>query len=208
MNKVLKRVIASILFLLFLIMAFSINKSFIEKVDTLVYNYISNSITDSNTIIFKGITFLGSTTFIIFVALILAIVWYKDNKGRGVVFSLIVSTILNCGVKWLIKRPRPNINQLVTETGFSFPSGHTMATTTLVGVLMCYLWESNWSKTKKIIFSIILGIIPILVMISRIYLGVHYFSDVFAGFLLSISLVLFLSSFRKNLIKKINFLNN
>ena len=101
---------------------------------------------------------------------------------------LVISTLLNNIVKVIIRRPRPEYITVIEST-FSYPSGHTMASVTLYGFLIYYLFKTKISKSYKILFSILLGIIPFVVAISRIYLGAHYFSDVFGAMLLSLALL-------------------
>ena len=73
----------------------------------------------------------------------------------------------------------------ITENGYSFPSGHAMAALGFYGFIIYLLWHMNLRKKVKIIFSVLLSILIILIGMSRIYLGVHYASDVFAGYLVS-----------------------
>ena len=113
---------------------------------------------------------------------------------------MLLSTLFNQGLKLIVGRERPDINQLVTESSYSFPSGHTMIITTIVGLFIFYLWNNKkGSRTKKNVITIILTIIAFLVMISRIYLGVHYFSDIIGGItasLLLLAIVYYYYSFK------------
>ena len=115
---------------------------------------------------------------------IMFLVLKQKDKSYKIAGSIILSTIINNIVKIIIRRPRPEYMTVVEKT-FSYPSGHTMASTTLYGILLYLLLKSNLKKTYKIVFGIILGILPLLVGISRIYLGAHFFTDVFGGYLLS-----------------------
>ena len=75
---------------------------------------------------------------------------------------------------------------LVEENSFSFPSGHASAVMTFYGYLIYMIWQSTLQKKLKIIFSIFLTIIILMVGYSRVYLNVHYVSDVLSGFMLSL----------------------
>ena len=93
---------------------------------------------------------------------------------------------------FIVKRPRPSVVHLVNETNYSFPSGHAMAITCLYGLFIYYLYHSKLKYRKLLISGCI--IIILFVTLSRIYLGVHYFSDVFGGVMLSLSLIMYMSN--------------
>ena len=76
-------------------------------------------------------------------------------------------------------------------SNYSFPSSHAMAITCLYALIICYIYRSK-QKYRNILITLCILVI-ILVDLSRVYLGVHYFSDVFAGSMLSLSLVLFVN---------------
>lgn len=160
------------------------------QIDSFVYTLISNFITPVNTAIFKLFSFFGSEIFIIILCLLVLFLFKKKSRGIGFTFILLLSTLFNQGLKLIVGRERPDINQLVTESSYSFPSGHTMIITTIVGLFIFYLWNNKkGSRTKKIVITIILTIIAFLVMLSRIYLGVHYFSDIIGGITASLLLL-------------------
>ena len=94
--------------------------------------------------------------------------------------------ILNYIVKMICRRPRPIDINLITETGFSLPSSHAMVSVSFYGFLMYYIYKLDINKKKKIAVEILLATLIVLIGISRVYLGVHYASDVLAGMMLSI----------------------
>ena len=155
------------------------NNSFIP-IDNYIYNNISKFINPFNTAIFKFFSFFGSEIFII--GLFILILVKEKSRGIGFIFILSMSLLLNQGLKLVIGRDRPNINQIVNETSYSFPSGHTMIATTIVGVLIYNIWHNSKNKlSKKVFLSTILIVFALMIMLSRIYLGVHYFSDILGG---------------------------
>lgn len=109
--------------------------------------------------------------------------------GAGMV---LISGALNHLLKIFFQRERPTVlTHMVTEHSFSFPSGHSTASTLLYGTLIFVLPLFIKEKTPRLIGQIILGLLIFSIMISRIYLGVHYPSDVLAGMLLGSSWLFF-----------------
>lgn len=179
------------LLVLFIINSLLVVNNKYNVIDKNVHDFVIKFSSETMTKIMKVFTFLGSTPFIIglciLIFIILMLLKKKDYafKCAGI---LVISTLLNNIVKVIIRRPRPEYITVIENT-FSYPSGHTMASVTLYGFLIYYLFKTKISKSYKILFSILLGIIPFVVAISRIYLGAHYFSDVFGAMLLSLALL-------------------
>ena len=158
-----------------------------NTIDNFIYSHASKIINNTNTLIFRGFSVLGTEIFILFFCLICIIL----NKSRGVDISVVVlaSTLLNQALKIIVRRPRPNINPLAVENSFSFPSGHTMIMVVIGGILIYLLWQKRGDNAKcntkwiarNVILTVIICLIAITVMFSRIYLGVHYFSDIVGG---------------------------
>lgn len=173
---------------LFLILTVLVKTSNMTSFDTAIYNFLTRNMNSTLTTMYKCFTFLGSTLFIIILVLLFLgcfIFFKKRNKGFVVAATLIISTVINNVIKLIIRRDRPSVLRLVEEHTFSYPSGHAMAAFSMYGILIYLVIKSNLSKKMKLIFSIILGIIPVLVGMSRIYLGAHYASDIIGGFLVS-----------------------
>ena len=103
--------------------------------------------------------------------------------------NLSLAGILIVSLKYIYQRPRPEILHLVEEEGFSFPSGHSLAVTLLIGSLIIIVGQRVKDRTVKIILQILLGIYLVSVIISRVYLGVHYPSDVLASLCLGLGIL-------------------
>jgi undecaprenyl-diphosphatase len=81
-------------------------------------------------------------------------------------------------VKALVHSPRPS------EAGFSFPSGHVTSTVVFFGLLIYFVWQ-HWKSPKvRILSSLFFVTIEVLIGFSRVYLNVHWFSDIIGGYLL------------------------
>lgn len=163
-----------------------------------VYNTISLVKNDFMTNVFKIITEFGSAKVLILIALTSLVV--IKNKKIGIAISLNLASIglLNYILKNIIQRPRPEGFRLVEETGYSFPSGHSMASMAFYGLIIYFVFKNVKNKLIKKIICTTLSLLIILIGISRIYLGVHYASDVIAGFLVSIAyLVVYITGILK-----------
>ncbi|WP_241657760.1 phosphatase PAP2 family protein [Anaerobacillus alkaliphilus] len=140
------------------------------------------------TTIMKGFGFIGATLPVIVISIILLIILYRLHKNRSEVYLFIIvllgSTAFNVLVKTLIKRKRP-ISDLIIESGYSYPSGHTVGAVSLYGIITFLFWrklETTQGRVSLIFFSVIM----IMIMgFSRIYLGVHYPTDILGAYLLS-----------------------
>ena len=100
--------------------------------------------------------------------------------------NLTCAFLTNETAKNIFERSRPIGINLIEETGLSFPSGHSMVGLAFYGFIIYLIYKLISNKRKKQLFTIILSIIILLIGFSRIYLGVHYFTDVIGGFLLGI----------------------
>lgn len=153
----------------------------------------------------KFVTNFGDA-FILITITVLLILFLKNKKiGVSVGLNLIFITILNVILKNILQRPRPNDYQLVDVSGYSFPSGHSMVSMAFYGFLIYLIYK--YIKNKYIKFSLIvfLSILIIIIGLSRIYLGVHYTSDVLAGFLIAISyLIIYIEVINKFLLEEKN----
>lgn len=179
MKKRTNIIIIIILAIILLLEIILVKLNIFDPIDNFIYSHASKIINNTNTIIFKGFSLLGTEIFIILFCLLFIIL----KKSRGVVITIIIfaSTLLNQALKLIVGRPRPSINPLAIEKNFSFPSGHTMIMIVMGGILLYLLWQEKGSKIKKTILTIIIVLIALTVMFSRIYLGVHYFSDIIGG---------------------------
>ena len=177
--------------ILFLTITENVFNNEIIKGDTIGYNIVSNLISDKLTPLVKMVTWFGSATCLILLTVILFI-FVKNKKACLLIgTNLVIITILNQTLKTLLQRPRPTGFRIINETGYSFPSGHSMISMAFYGFLIYLIYKNAKNKYLKLTLIIILFILIISIGLSRIYLGVHYTSDVLAGFLLSIAYLIF-----------------
>lgn len=176
----------------FALVEYAFNKE-IMKCDILGHEIIQLMMSDNLTGAMEVITWFGSAFCLIIITLIFLIINREIGALMGL--NLIVVTALNQFLKFVFKRPRPSY-MLIAENGFSFPSGHSMVSLAFYGFLIYLVYKNISNKILKRILIILLGALIVLIGFSRIYLGVHYVSDVMAGFIISFGyLVLFIDLF-------------
>ncbi len=172
----------------FLAIAESVWNKEIMTIDIIGYKVISNLlISDVVTPVAKVITNFGGAIALSLIAII-SLITIKDKKiGLSICLNLIIATALNILLKNILQRPRPTEFSLINESGYSFPSGHSMVSMAFYGFIIYLTYKYVKNKKIKWTLIIILSLLIFSIGISRIYLGVHYTSDVLGGFLISIS---------------------
>lgn len=172
--------------------------------DIIGYKMVSTFlISDFATPIAKFITNFGGAIFLIGLTVLLIILIKNKKIGLSILVNLAIVTGLNQLLKRILQRPRPTEFRIVEETGYSFPSGHSMVSMAFYGYLIYLIYKYVKNKYIKWISIILLSILICVIGISRIYLGVHYASDVLGGFLISISyLIIYISVVNKYLLVK------
>ncbi len=139
-----------ILSFFFFIILFLIKTDSIATFDISIYNFLATNMNDGLTNIFRSITFLGSGASIAGICIIALIITFHLKKRKiGLVIAACVTfnSLFSEGLKMIIQRPRPEILQLATESSFSFPSSHTLASVSLCGILLYFVlkWEGDKS---------------------------------------------------------------
>ncbi len=199
-----KAIIASITIFLFILVTRRVLVEEITFYDKVAHDIVVNSLRcDELTIVMKLFTFFCSVEFLLLVCVLTFILGKNKRKASLISINLIIVFLLNNIVKLIIQRPRPSITEfLINEGGYSFPSGHSMVSMAFYGYIIYQIYKNkNIGSIKKAIYSVGLFFLIFMIGLSRIYLGVHYASDVLAGFLLSISYLMIFIVFSPKILK-------
>lgn len=175
-----------VLFLLFGLYLINVENNVI---DDSIYKFIISFKCDFLTLFFKVITFMASVPFIVFVCLCL--LFFKKILYRKIILINIINDgVINLVLKNIFKRNRPLDIMMITESGYSFPSGHAMISCVFYGFFIYLIYKSNISFRNKVFGIIIISMLILLIGISRIYLGVHFATDVICGYIVGICYLL------------------
>ena len=161
----------------------------VRTFDDAVYRFVSGFISDGMTRFMKAVTFLGSEWAVTFLAVMIPVLIFIFRKKKyyrhGLVLSgsIALGALFNQILKLIFRRPRPDVPRLVEQSGYSFPSGHAMSSVIFYG-LAAYLLVRHGRFRGRYLFAGFVAVLVPLIGLSRIYLGVHYASDVLAGFIL------------------------
>lgn len=189
--KKFNKIVMIVLFLIFCVMAVLVHYGLTGSFDAAVYKFVIGFRSDSLTKVLLFITKFASVKEIVFLCAVSLIgLFWKYYKSLFLVLNVIASTIFNVVIKNIMMIPRPNILRLAEETGYSFPSGHSMASVAFYGFIIYLILSSNMNKYLKVVISSLIVILIIVIGFSRVYLGVHNASDVIAGYAISTGLLL------------------
>lgn len=187
-----KRLLASLLVSLLLLGVFALfawRYPYLANFDRSLAAYVQSFRSDQLTACMKVITYLGSATVTIAIAVTMLLYSRCLNRellteARVLAICLSGSWITNEALKAFFQRTRPDAAALVSAKGYSFPSGHAMISFAFYGLLGYLLWQYGRRRHNLAIkFGALLAwFLAIAVGISRIYLGVHFPSDVVAGY--------------------------
>lgn len=157
------------------------------RIDKWAYLFFVQTIrTDWLTPVMQSISGLATPVALIAFLLVIAAFAPGTRPGWCCTLNLVLVTLLNVGLKALIQRPRPEGFRLVQETGFSFPSGHSMVAMAFFGLIIWLVWHYERDRLQRLLLCAAFSAVILLIGLSRIYLGVHYASDVIGGFCASL----------------------
>ncbi len=158
-----------------------------SEFDSAVFLFFKRFVSDRNTGLVSSITALGNYQFLVPANLLLIVYylvirrhrWYSIKVPAVALGSLVIMFLL----KWWFSRPRPVSPLLGPALGYSFPSGHATSSVTFFGLLIYFLWNKRTlAPAVRYVLILLLVLLILLIGISRVYLRVHYASDVLAGY--------------------------
>ena len=180
--------------LLFVILGYMV-KFYPEQLtsfDTPIQTWLRGDLPTALTTFFKLVTsFIDPLGIIIWVSALVLFFLYKKWKIEAALLAgnLILHGILIKLIKLVYQRSRPSLSHLVEEGGYSFPSGHSMATAIVVGTLIIIVQQRMQNQQIKRLVQGLLLLFILTIMASRVYLGVHYPTDVIGGVLLGFAIL-------------------
>ena len=155
-----------------------------SEFDETVFKAVAPYTTPGRTSFMSFITFLGKHTLLIPLnLLLLAYFIYKKHKWFAIRIAALSlrSVSLSFSLKAYFQRERPEIQLISDIRGYSFPSGHALIGVVFYGLFIHIVWHEVKQKWLRIFLIVLLIILILLISFSRIYLRVHYASDVIAG---------------------------
>ena len=157
-----------------------------ERFDRQVFQMLESTVSDRNNDIMLFFTFLGTHLFLIPASLLLIVFFLFIRKHKWFSIKIPAIAISSVLLMFLLKnffgRSRPDIPLIREARGLSYPSGHALMSVTFYGLLIYIIWRTVKNKWLKITLCILLSCLILTIGFTRIYLRVHYPSDVLAGF--------------------------
>ena len=179
---------------LFIILTILVKLHVTKPFDTILESFVIGIRSDKLTGFMTTITSISRAYFLITVSIILLFVLKNKKHALLIITNLTCVFLSSQLLKLIFRRSRPDGEQLVSVMGYSYPSGHAMVSLAYFSFILYLINKKITNKLLKTILTIITIILIILIGFSRIYLGVHYITDIIAGFLLSIAyLMIFLT---------------
>lgn len=167
--------------LLFLFIVNNYDNVFLRTIDESIVNWLLSNTKSAAIIFFELITMLASWQFIILGSIIMMFL------VRDKILMLLTTGItgfvylINDGLKNTFERPRPNVMHLTKATGYSLPSGHSIVSMVFYGLIILFFVSKIKDKKYRRLVQVLVFVLILLIGLSRVYLRVHFFSDVIAG---------------------------
>ena len=185
-----RKIIGIVLLIGFILITLLLLTNNLETYDSYIYNIVYKLRCGFFDFLFIFFSYIGNSLPVTIITIALLII--LDQRDRILLGScMIISLITNQSLKYIIRRPRPPIEErLIKQSGYSYPSGHSMMAMCLYGVLIYLVYTKVKNKKLKILLISIFTALILLIGFSRIYVRVHYPSDVLAGYLLTLLILI------------------
>jgi undecaprenyl-diphosphatase len=163
----------------------SVLSSQFQNIDTQIGAYVSSLRTPILTNVMIALSYFGYEMIILFVFCITAflVLRKKNRQASFIVFVSGMGVLINFILKELIHRPRPSLSPLVELSSYSFPSGHAMNSFIFYSLYIYVFFSLSKNLLARIAIITLCCLLILFIGISRIYLGVHYPTDVIAGYI-------------------------
>lgn len=185
-------------------MAFLVTNNMSSFIDSGVYRIVTFYKNDVLTTFFKIITFFASEYGIIFMTFLLFLLIRNKKYCVLIMGSAFITVAINYLLKYIFMRSRPFDLMIIEETGFSFPSGHAMVSIGFYGYIIYVIRHLNIDIKYKKIITILIGLLILFIGTSRIYLGVHYPTDIIAGYSCATALLILYIEFTRRFVNENN----
>ncbi|HEB4951096.1 TPA: phosphatase PAP2 family protein [Bacillus cereus] len=197
-----------LLFAVFGIVAWRVHAGGVTVMDTYVRGLVRGLQTESSLIFFSYFTKLGSAIGIVATLVIsLLVFWKKRYYAAMIVYPLgiLITHLVNKGIKEIVKRERPSLNEALDALGYSFPSGHAMLSIMTFGFLTYIIAANLKSVAGKCVTTILMGIVILSIGLSRVILNVHYPTDILAGYCVGGILLIIAIYYHRLLTERLGF---
>ena len=174
-----------LLFAVFSIVAWRVHAGGVTVMDTYVRGLVKGLQTESSLTFFSYFTKLGSAIGIAATLVISLLVFWKQRYYAAMIvypMGILITHLVNKGIKEIVKRERPSLNEALDALGYSFPSGHAMLSIMTFGFLAYIIAANLKSIAGKCVITILMGIVILSIGLSRVILDVHYPTDILAGY--------------------------
>ena len=198
----------ALLFAVFGIVAWRVHAGGVTVMDTYVRGLVKGLQTESSLTFFSYFTKLGSAIGIVATLVISLLVFWKQRYYAAMIvypMGILITHLVNKGIKEIVKRERPSLNEALDALGYSFPSGHAMLSIMTFGFLAYIIAANLKSVAGKCVTTILMGIVILSIGLSRVILNVHYPTDILAGYCVGGILLIIAIYYHRLLTERLGF---
>lgn len=192
MRKYINRKSLVVLFfatIVFIYMSNNYDSLFMRSIDNNILMWLHEYTQFFMVYFFEFVTLMGGWQMVILISIILLIIERDKIQVLLIPSITVMSVIINETIKNVIMRPRPNVMALSHASGYSMPSGHSLTAVVFYGLIIIFLVAKIKDEKYRKLINVLLTVLITLIGFSRVYLRVHYFSDVVAGLALGLMIV-------------------